>query len=109
VRTEGLHFVVVPAASPHPVQLDCQLAGHRDFGDLAPAPHGQVKELAAPLRLAAHRDLGGFYQQEAQQRVALLADVAQPSPISARCWQRYRGINPEKSESGFSVLIVLIV
>jgi hypothetical protein len=35
--------------------------------------------------------------------------VAQPSPISARCWQRYRGINPEKSESGFSVLIVLIV
>src|SRR5437660_12836081 len=43
VRTELLHLVVVPAAPPHPVQLDRQLAGHRDFGDLAPAPHGQVK------------------------------------------------------------------
>src|SRR5947209_10315206 len=60
VRTELLHFGVVPSAPPHPVQLDCQLAGHGDFGDLAPAAHGQVKELAAPLRIAAHRDLGGF-------------------------------------------------
>ena len=51
VRTELLHLFVVPAAPPHPVQLDRQLAGHRDFRDLAPAPHGQMKELAAPLHL----------------------------------------------------------
>src|SRR5436305_3814455 len=41
VRTELLHLVVVPSAPPHPVQLDRQFPRHRDFGDLAPAPHGQ--------------------------------------------------------------------
>src|ERR1041385_3851280 len=35
VRTELLHSVVVPAAAPHPVQLDCQLPRHRHLGDLA--------------------------------------------------------------------------
>ena len=65
VRTELLHLFVVPTAPPHPVQLDCQLAGHCNFRDLAPAPHGQVKELAAPLRIAAHRDLRRFHQQKA--------------------------------------------
>ena len=82
VRTELLHFVVVPSAPPHPVQLDRQLPGHRYFRDLSPAPHGEVKELAAPLRIAAHRDLRRFHEQEAQQSVALFADVAQSSPIS---------------------------
>ena len=76
VRTEFLHFVVIPAAPPHPVQLDRQLAGHCHLGDLASTPHGSMKKLAAPLRIAAHRDLRGRYQQEAQQRIALLADVA---------------------------------
>jgi hypothetical protein len=28
--------------------------------------------MAAPLRIAAHRDLRGFHQQKAQQSVALL-------------------------------------
>jgi hypothetical protein len=83
VRTELLHLFVVPAAPPHPIQLDRQLAGHRDFGDLSSPPHGQVKELAAPLRIAAHRDLRRFHQQETQQNVALFADVSQPAPISA--------------------------
>jgi len=31
-----------------------------------------MKELPAPLRLAAHHDLRRFHQQEAQQRIALL-------------------------------------
>ena len=57
VRTELLHFVVIPAAPPHPVQLDCQLAGHRYLGDLVPPPHGQVKELAAPLRRTVVQNL----------------------------------------------------
>jgi hypothetical protein len=66
VQTEVLHLFVVPTPPPHPVQLDCQLPRHRYLGDLSAAPHGQVKELAAPLRIAAHRDLRGFHQQEAQ-------------------------------------------
>ena len=92
VRTELLHFVVVPASTPHPVQLDRQFAGHRHLGDLASAAHGQMKKLAAPLRLAAHRHLRGFHQQEALQNVALFADVAQPSPISAGL---FRGDQPD--------------
>ena len=90
VRTELLHFVVVPASTPHPVQLDRQFAGHRHLGDLASAAHGQMKKLAAPLRLAAHRHLRGFHQQEALQNVALFADVAQPSPISAGLFRRHQ-------------------
>ena len=56
VRTELLHFVVVPSPPPHPVQLDRQFPGHRYFRDLSPAPHGEVKELAAgqPDRAATH-------------------------------------------------------
>jgi hypothetical protein len=53
------------------------------FGNLSPTSHGQVEKLLTPLRLAAHGDLGSFHQQEAQQRVALLADVAQSSSIAA--------------------------
>src|SRR5947208_11150991 len=66
VRTELLHFVVVPSAAPHPVQRDRQFPRHGDLGDLPSAPYGQVKELAAPLQIAAHRDLGGFHQQKAR-------------------------------------------
>jgi hypothetical protein len=91
VRTELLHFVVIPSAPPHPVQLDRQFPRHRDFGDLTSAAHGQVKELAAPLHLAAHRDLRGFHQQEAQQSVALLADVAESAPVSAGLYWNSNG------------------
>ena len=49
-----------------------------------------MKELAAPLRIAAHRHLRRFHQQEAQQRVALLADVAQSSSVSAGLFRRYQ-------------------
>ena len=83
VRTELLHLSIVPAAPPHPVQLDGQLAGHRYFRDFAPPPHSEVKKLAAPLRVAAHRDLRRFHQQEAQQHVALLADVAESASVAA--------------------------
>ena len=40
VRTELLHFGVVPAAPPHPVQLDRQLPRHRELGDLPSTPQG---------------------------------------------------------------------
>jgi hypothetical protein len=42
-----------------------------------------MEELAAPLRLTAYRDLRRFYQQKTKQRVALLADVSGPSPVTA--------------------------
>jgi hypothetical protein len=35
-----------------------------------------MEKLAAPLRLTAHRDLRRLHQQEAQQHIALLADVS---------------------------------
>ena len=36
LRTELLHFVVVPSAPSHPVQLARQLPGHRYFGIFRP-------------------------------------------------------------------------
>ena len=68
--------------------MNRQLAGHRYLRDLPSSAHGQVEELAAPMRLTAHRDLRRFHQQEPQQRVALFADVSQASPIPARFLRR---------------------
>ena len=67
VRTELFELTVIPALTPHPVQMHRQLPGHRYLRDLPSSAQGQVEELAAPLRVAAHRDLDRFYQQEAQQ------------------------------------------
>jgi hypothetical protein len=85
VRTELFELTVIPTLTPHPVQMHRQLSSHRYFRDLPAAPHGEVKELAAPLRLTAHRDLGRFHQQEAQQWVALSADMSESaaSPLDS--------------------------
>src|SRR5438445_13292382 len=83
VRTELFELTVIPALTPHPVQVNRQLSGHRYLRDLPSPAHRQVEELAAPLCLTAHRDLRRFHQQEAQQRIALFADVSQASPIPA--------------------------
>jgi hypothetical protein len=53
VRTELFELTIVQALTPHPVQMNRQLPGHRDLGDFPSPAHGQVKELAAPLRLTA--------------------------------------------------------
>ncbi len=90
VRTELLQLAVVMALAPHPVQMHRQFPSHRHLGDLPPAPHGKVKELAAPLGLAAHRDLRRFHQQKAQQHVALFADVSQSTTISAGLFRRHQ-------------------
>jgi hypothetical protein len=79
VRTELLPLAVIAALAPHPVQMHSEFPGHGYFGNLASAPHGEVKERTAPLRLAAHSDLRGFHQQKPQQHVALLADVTEPA------------------------------
>src|SRR5271169_258494 len=83
VRTELFKLTVVQTLTPHPVQMNRQLSGHRYLRDLPSSAHGQVEELAAPPRLTAHRDLRRFHQQEPQQRVALFADMSEPSPITA--------------------------
>jgi len=84
VRTELLQLTVVVALAPHPVQVHRQLPRHRYLGDLPTASHGEVEKFAAPLRLAAYRDLRRFDQQKAQQCIASFAEV---NPIGAdRRW-----------------------
>ena len=50
VRTELFELTVIPALTPHPVQMYRQFAGHRYFGDLASATQGKMEKLVAPLR-----------------------------------------------------------
>ena len=87
-RTELFELTVVPALAPHPVQMHCEFACHGYLGDLPSPPHREVKELTSPLHLAAYRDLRRFHQQEAKQRVALLADVSEASPVTAGLFRR---------------------
>jgi hypothetical protein len=84
VRTELLQLAIIQSLAPHPVQMHRQFTGHRNLGNLSSSPQGKVEELAAPLWLAAHRDLRRLNQQIAQQRVALFADVPKSAPIPAR-------------------------
>src|SRR5271167_2959041 len=90
VRTELNPLLIIPSLAHLPVQTDRQLAGHCDLGNLPPPPHHQVEILAAPLWHAAHRHLRRFHQQKTQYRAPLLGDMAQPSPISARVFQRHQ-------------------
>ena len=83
VQTELLPSAIVATLAPHPVPMYRQLSRHRYLGNLPSPPHGKMKELMAPLLLAAHRDLRCFHQQKPQQHVALLADVAQPPALAA--------------------------
>ena len=81
VRTELCKLFVVPFLAPHPVQTNGESTSHRYLGDLPSSAHRQVEKLATPFRVAAHRDLRGFYQREIQQRVALFADMSQPTTL----------------------------
>ena len=93
VRTEFAHLLIIPSLAHHPEQLNGQLAGHRDLGNLPPAPHGQMKILIPPFRKAAHRHLRRFHQQETQYRTALLGDMA---PAVADCrWNLPTGPVPD--------------
>jgi DNA-binding NtrC family response regulator len=55
VRTELAPLLIVPPLTHHPVQTNCQLAGHRNLGGFPPSPRHQVEILAAPLGQAALR------------------------------------------------------
>ena len=60
VRTELSELAVVPALTPHPVQMHSQLPSHRYLRNLSSTSHGKVEESTAPLGLAAYRDLRRF-------------------------------------------------
>src|ERR1700694_817416 len=90
VRTELFQLLVIPSFAPHPVQTNSKFPCYGYLGDLPSPPHRQVEILTAPFRDAAYRDLGRFHQQEAQQRVALFADMSQSSPIPARLLRRHQ-------------------
>ena len=83
VRTELVQLAVVQPLTPHPVQMHRQLASHGYLRDLPSPSHGEVEECAAPLWMAAYRDLRCFHQQKPEQHVALLADVSHPASIAA--------------------------
>src|SRR6267143_3778239 len=80
VRTELDQLRIVPTVSPHPVQPNTELSGHRHFGNAFLSTHRQVYIPTPPVRIRAHRCLRCFSQQVAQQRIALLADMSEPLP-----------------------------
>src|ERR1700752_3195101 len=77
VRTELQRRRILTTIPPHPVQAHRQFPPHRHFGNAFVSTHRQVTVSASPLRVAACRRLGCLHQQESQQGVTLLADVAQ--------------------------------
>src|SRR3981081_537216 len=99
VRTELAPLLIVPSLTHHPVQTNCQLAGHRDLGDFPSPAHHQVEILAAPLRHTAHRHLRRFSQQEAHHRTPLLGDMPQSSPVPTGTSTDAR--DKSMTESGF--------
>jgi hypothetical protein len=64
--------------SPHPVQAHSQPATHCYLGNALVPTHRQVNVPTSPVRVVTRSCLGSLHQQEAQQRVALLADVPEP-------------------------------
>jgi len=78
VRTELERRRIRTSVPPHPVQANPQLPPHRDLSNALVPTHRQVHVPTSPLRIASCCRLGGLHQQEAQQGVALLADVPQP-------------------------------
>src|SRR6267143_1873304 len=77
VRTELERRRILTTIPPHPIQANRQTASHRYLGNALVSTHRQVYIATSPLRMASGCRLGGLHQQEAQQGVALLADVPQ--------------------------------
>src|ERR1700693_4808893 len=78
VRTELERRRIRTTIPPHPVQANPQLPPHRYLGNALVPTHRQAHVPTSPLRMASCCRLGGLHQQEAQQGVALFADVPQP-------------------------------
>ena len=82
VRTELDQLRIIPTVSPHPVQPNTELSGHRHLGNAFLSTQCQVYIPTPPVRIRTHRCLRCFSPQVAQQCVALLADVSEPLPAS---------------------------
>src|SRR5215467_4303885 len=87
VRTEFQKLLVIPSLAYHPKQTNRWLPGHGDFGDLFSTPRRQVHVLTVPFWDLTAGHLCRFNQEGAQQRIALLGDMSQPTPLSARVLQ----------------------
>src|SRR6266436_3116478 len=77
VRTELYRRRIRTSIPPHPVQPNRQTAPHRYLGNALVPTHCQVNVPAPPVRMDTRRCLGRLHQQEAQQGIALLADMSQ--------------------------------
>jgi hypothetical protein len=78
-RTNRLHRRrILATVSPHPVQAHSQPATHCYLGNALVPTHRQVNVPTSPVRVVTRSCLGSLHQQEAQQRIALLADVPEP-------------------------------
>src|SRR5580698_3187142 len=78
VRTELQRLRILTTIPPHPVQPDRQPAPHRYLGNALVSTHRQVNVPTSPATMDTRCCLRRLHQQEAQQGIALLADVSQP-------------------------------
>src|SRR6202049_4985560 len=78
VRTELDRLRILTTIPPHPVQANPQLPSHRYLGNALAFTHRQMNVPTSPVGMDTHRRLSSLHQQEAQQGVALFADVPQP-------------------------------
>ena len=76
VRTALNGLRILAAISPHPIQLNCHPAPHGYLGNALVPAHRQAFVATSPVRMDMRRRLGRLHQQEAQQAIALLADVS---------------------------------
>src|SRR5207245_7369854 len=79
VRTELDQLRIIPTVSPHPVQPNTELSGHRHLGNAFLSTQCQVYIPTPPVRIRTHRCLRCFSQQAAHQCVPFPADFSAPS------------------------------
>src|SRR6267378_249347 len=76
VRTALNGLRILAAIPPHPIQLNCHPAPQGYLGNALVPAHRQALVATSPVRMDTRRRLGRLHQQEAQQGIALLADVS---------------------------------
>ncbi len=96
VRTELCQLRIFPTVAPHPVQPNREFSGHGHLGNSFFPAQRQVHIPTPPVRITTHRCLRCFHQQEAQQCVALLADVSQPLPAGYNALRRNHLSGPSR-------------
>jgi hypothetical protein len=88
VRTELERRRILTTIPPHPVQANSKTPSHRYLGNAFVTTHRQVHVPTSPLRIASCCRLSGLRPQEAQQGVALFADVPKPLLAGSRVLTR---------------------